>query len=487
MAELSLPLMSLAILAPWVAAIAVLRGENPDARRVTAMLGSGISLLAALEILREVFLAGEVSLAEPFVPPGWLVVDSLSALPMALFSAVAFGSLTALPRRELRPTVVSAALLLQGATLAAHASANLLGFATAWILSVLAFSWRQDSADDESASLWRGGTLLPASCVCLAIGVAWIAWSADLHHAPAPYVFEELARSGAPGGVWAFGFLVLAALLRKGVFPFHSWVAPAFERGPLMLVVLFINGHLGVYLVARVAIPAFPQISQESLGIVSGLAMLTAIYAAVLALAEVHPRRLLALLAISQASFILAGLSAGTAEGAAGALAYWLVVTVATSSLAAILSAVESRVGLPITGDRFLGLGQRFPRLAVFFVVCGLALVGMPGTLGFCADELLLHGALQSHPQIGFALPLATALNAYHLFRLFCKLFLGDPGVVLEGVPDARPRERWVLVCGLLLLIGGGLFPNQVVSLQERAATTIAAVSQVAGFLPHPH
>jgi NADH-quinone oxidoreductase subunit M len=103
--------------------------------------------------------------------------------------------------------------------------------------------------------------------------------------------------------------------------------------------------------------------------------------------------------------------------------------------------------------------------------------VGLPGTLGFCADELLLHGALESHPQLGLALPLATALNAFHIFRLFSRLFLGSRGLALTGVPDARPAERWVLTFGLLFLIGGGLFPSRVLDVRMAAAEKIASTA----------
>ncbi|MEZ5363710.1 MAG: proton-conducting transporter membrane subunit [Bryobacterales bacterium] len=277
---------------------------------------------------------------------------------------------------------------------------------------------------------------------------------------------------------------MLAMVLRKGMFPFHSWVLTAFKRGPLLPAAVLINGHLGAYVVARIAMPAFPEIAGSTLSIVSDLALITAIYAAVVALAERDPRRLIGLLVVSQAAFVLAGLEAATPEGAAGGLIYWMLVTVATTSLAVVYRLIEVRVGRPISGDDFLGLASQFPRLATFFIVSGLALVGLPGTLGFCANELLLHSAMESHPQLGLALPLATALNAFHLYRLFSRLFLGSRGLALPGVPDARPVERWVLTAGLLFLIGGGLFPAKVLHLRMDAAEAIAQTATAATGLP---
>src|SRR5262249_4251926 len=63
-------------------------------------------------------------------------------------------------------------------------------------------------------------------------------------------------------------------------------------------------------------------------------------------------------------------------------------------------------------------LVEHAPRLAVSFAIFGLALVGLPGTLSFCSEDLLIHGTLMSHPLPGLFLSIATAMNAVSVFRL---------------------------------------------------------------------
>ena len=116
-----------------------------------------------------------------------------------------------------------------------------------------------------------------------------------------------------------------------------------------------------------------------------------------------------------------------------------------------------------LSASKHLGLAEHAPRLAVSFAILGLALVGLPGTLGFCSQDLLIHGTLTTHPLTGLLLPIATAMNAVSFFRLFSRLFLGRRRTGFTIMADALPRERWILAGIVLFLVLGGLFPNATV------------------------
>jgi NADH-quinone oxidoreductase subunit M len=141
-----------------------------------------------------------------------------------------------------------------------------------------------------------------------------------------------------------------------------------------------------------------------------------------------------------------------------------------------ILRLLEVRFGENLTASRHLGLAEHAPRLAVFFVVFGFALVGLPGTLSFCSQDLLIHGTLASHPLTGLLLPIATAMNAVSFLRLFTRLFLGKRRTGFTSMADALPRERWILTAGVLFVVLGGLFPNAIVAQRpsERPSTGVS-------------
>lgn len=488
MPSLPFPLLTFAIGAPFLAAALVATQKSQERAKALALIAGGVSLIFTLWAVGEVVTANGSRLFEPWslsllgASRPWFSADGFNAVPMALFAALTLVTLSAAPRRDSEPAMIAGTLIILGSTLTAYAAENLLLLLAGWAVSALPFIFGRLSRGDAGAEartpvLTKAGLIAGIASLAIGLGIVGIAGSRN--GLAAPWSMTDLRGSGSLGGITAFAFLMLAILLRKGIFPAHSWVISSLDHGPLLPAGLLMNAHLGAFLAGRIAIPLLPQVAHDVFPLLSDLALLTAAYTAIVAIAEREPRRLIALLAISQASSILAGIESMTAEGTTGALVLWLVVVTSTTGLIVIYRAIEVRVAGDIANAKFLGLAQQMPRLAVFFAICGLALVGIPGTLGFFAEDLLLHGTLESHPQIGLLLPLATALNAIHIFRLFSKLFLGSKGSKAP-LPDALPRERWVLAACILFLVLGGLMPRSFVELRSSAAEAMAATEAAA-------
>ena len=447
-------LVGAAIAVPWFAAALV-----ATCRRRVRLLGFLAALVSviACALLLETAATGA----------------SLFQALMLLFACLTLGATLVLPQRDCVPATVSGILFLLGSTLLAYSTGNLLILLGAWILSALPFclrQWRQSHA-------WRPRTGLLLSSVALGLAIALIAASSKA-------LSIDSLQGQSPGGNVAFGLLVAAVVFRKGILPAHTWVADAAEGGPAIPTALLFNGHFGALLVAKVIVPLFAGTTVKLFPILSYLALITALYVAIRALTENSPRRLLVFLALSQSACILAGLESRTAEGVTGALVHWFVVTVSTMGLFGILRLLEVRFGENLTAGKHLGLAQHAPRLAVSFAVFGLALVGLPGTLSFCSQDLLIHGTLESHPLTGLLLPIATAMNAVSVFRLFTRLFLGKQRTGFTAVVDALPRERWILVAGMLFVVFGGLFPNAIVAQRSAEADTVIGSIQPTRKLP---
>ncbi len=437
-----------AISVPWMAAIVVALSKRQI--RVISFVAALASLVASALLLRA-------------APSGETLYQSL----MVLFSGLALGGTLMVPRRDCDAVTMSGILFLLGSTLLAYSAENLLVLLAAWVLSTLPFFLRRWMR----APSWRPRTGLALSSVALALAIALIATGANA-------LSIESLRGRSPGGMAAFGLLVVAVIFRKGICPAHAWVADAADGGSAIPVALLLNGHFGAMLVAKLIVPLFPHTARDLFPLLSYLAIATALYVGIRALTENSPRRLIAFLALSQSACILAGLESRTSEGITGALVHWFVVTTSTMGLFGIIRLLEVRFGENLTASHHLGLAEHAPRLAVFFVVFGLALVGLPGTLSFCSQDLLIHGTLASHSLTGLLLPVATAMNAVSVFRLFARLFLGKRRTGFTVMADALPRERWILTAGVLFVVLGGLFPNTIVALQSAGADAVQQAIQ---------
>ena len=434
----------IAIAVPWFAALIV-----AIYRRHVRIIGFVAALISALACALPLTAAA----------PGQSLYQAL----MLLFSCLTLGATLALPRRDCSAGNIGGILFILGSTLLAYSADNLLALLAAWILSTIPFllpRWFHPHS-------WRPPAALLLSGLALGLAIALIAFSTHT-------IWIVRLQGQSPGGMATFGLLVAAVIFRKGILPAHAWVADAAAGGSLIPTALLFNGHFGALLVAKLIVPLFAGATATLFPILSYLAMATALYVAIRALTENSPRRLLAFVALSQSAAILAGLESGTAAGITGALVHWYVVTVSTVALFGILRLLEVRFGENLTASTHLGLAGHAPRLAVSFAVFGLALVGLPGTLSFCSQDLLIHGALQSHPLTGLFLPVSTAMNAVSIFRLFTRLFLGKRRTGFTAVVDALPRERWILAIGSVFVVLGGLFPNVLVARRAAEADLVA-------------
>jgi NADH-quinone oxidoreductase subunit M len=451
---LPLPFLSLDVLAPAIAGLLCRR--EPDGGRVIGMLGIGLMMLVAgwatALTTRENLLVTEAWLGHQ----GWFILDHLGATTMLVVGVVGLAFFAAAPQADLEEKRSSIVLL------------GISGAAMAY-------------AADHIVVLWLGVAVSLAPVLNLKSPLALITQAIGLLALLVACAFvidaggaidnstslRSLTMAHIDGHGTALFFVVIAAVMRKGLVPFHGWVVSAVERGSMLATLVGVNFHMGAFLLLRMGRALFPAELAAALPIVGDVALVTAVVTALLALVSTRARRQLGLIVVSQSAFVLVGLESANAGGLAGGLITWTVVALATTGLAVSLRAVIERAGELIDQAEPLGLARSAPRLAVFFLVSAVSLIGLPGTMGFCAEDLLLHGVLEDHPSIGAALPIATALNAITLFRLYGHLFLGRRHSIAAAAGDVLPRERFVLTAIVVALIMGGLQPQWVTRFRE--------------------
>jgi NADH-quinone oxidoreductase subunit M len=121
---------------------------------------------------------------------------------------------------------------------------------------------------------------------------------------------------------------------------------------------------------------------------------------------------------MSQSALVMAGLDCTSVSALAGGLIVWLSAGLGFAGLARSVLVLEARRGrLDLT--TYHGGYERMPLLATSFLCMGLACTGFPGTLGFVGQELLVDGAVDAFPVMGFAVVVASALTGLAVLRMY--------------------------------------------------------------------
>lgn len=472
---MSVPWLSLSILA--LAVLALVVGRQVDPRRARRVAASGLAAAVVVGLA----LAGALhflSQGAPLVDPlffltttPWLYLDELSAVLLPFSALATLAVVLGMPAAQLSPRAARQAVLQVVATWMLFAAADIVVLVAAFALGLLPV-WR--SSTREGGRSPRIYVVYLATSVALlaaaAVVIVGLAASAGI---PAPTSMASLAASSpllsAGGGdVVALTLLLAAVMLRKGVFPFHSWIPALAEDAGPATVVLVTSPQVAAFLLVRLALPLFPDAMAMMLPYVGRLALVAALYGAVVGLAAQSLRRAYGWLVVSQAALVLVGLESTNVAGMTGGLTLWISIGVALTGLGVATMAVEARRG-PGTLDRFGGLDARAPWLGGAFLFLGLASVGLPGTLGFIAEDLLVHGVLEAYPWVGIAVVVATAANAFTVLRAFARVFYG-PAPTRSPVADALPRERLALLPLIAVMVVLGALPRPLVATRAEVA-----------------
>jgi NADH-quinone oxidoreductase subunit M len=256
----------------------------------------------------------------------------------------------------------------------------------------------------------------------------------------------------------AFVASILALALRSGVFPLQSGVAALTDRSVGLQV-----RHIATLPVLVLVHLRFVNQDAWAFDLAPLLVAIGAGSTLLFALIALVQRTLHGLL---RASMLMHGGMLFAAVGAAGrghhAAAMLVAITLglALSGFGIMLASFEARVG-PLTQLAPGGRARAFPRLAAAVAIFGGAAVGLPGTAGFVADDLLLHALWQESAASAVITIVASALLAVATLAGFARAFLGRP--VGQRAPDLLGRERVVAVTLLAWLVVLGVAPGVLV------------------------
>ncbi len=291
-------------------------------------------------------------------------------------------------------------------------------------------------------------------------------------------VTPALANSTQNDALLLIGLAMVAVglLFKVGAVPFHSWTPDVYQGAPTpvtgFMAAATKTAAFGAFL--RLFYVAFPGLRWDWRPVMWGVAILTMVVGAVLAVTQQDVKRLLAYSSIAHAGFILTGVIATNKQGVGAVLFYLLAYSFTTLGAFAVVTLVRDSKGEATHLSSWAGLGRRSPLLAAVFALFLLAFAGIPLTSGFTGKFAVFQAAAA-----GGATPLvivgvlSSAVAAFFYIRVIVLMFFSDPqpGGPAVAVPSAM--TSMAITLGVVVTLGLGLLPQYFLDLATKASVFV--------------
>ncbi len=279
--------------------------------------------------------------------------------------------------------------------------------------------------------------------------------------------FSELQYQTASGVLpagplfWVALAFLFAFAVKVPVFPLHGWLADTYNEAPVALAMV-VAGKLGLYSMLRFHVGLFPAQARAMAPLLIVLAVIGVLYGACLALVQRDFWRLMAFAAISHLSLIVLAIYGLTLTGWSGAVYQILSHGVVDGALFLLLGALEVRYATSAIAS-YGGLAAKLPRVATYFVLGALAMIGLPMLSGFIGEFVILSNTFAAVSRsAAIAAALGVILGAAYMLSLVQRLFYGPESALAHSKPaaDLGLGELAVLSPLMLLMLVMGLAPS---------------------------
>ncbi|MCQ2234833.1 MAG: NADH-quinone oxidoreductase subunit L [Paludibacteraceae bacterium] len=274
---------------------------------------------------------------------------------------------------------------------------------------------------------------------------------------------EGLTFMGLSLTTLAMFLIFLGGAGKSAMFPFHIWLPDAME-GPTPSSALIHAATMvvaGVFLVARL-FPVFAIDAPDALEAITYIGAFTALFAAVIAVAQTDIKRVLAFSTISQIAYMMVALGVARfsiegvehVETTLGFTAsMWHLFTHAMFKAmlflccGCIIHCVESN-----EMAKMGGLKKYMPITWACFGIGCLAIAGIPPFSGFFSKGEILSACLENQcTGIYVIMTLTAGLTAFYMFRLFYHIFYYEENPEYATSEHKPHDQKWPMTLPLIV------------------------------------
>ena len=455
---------------------------NEKAARTLALLISATTLVFALSIFagyrleRTGFQMTEtLPWAESFGLTFTLGIDGIS-LPLLIISTLLTTLSAAGSWREIKSSIgpyYALLLLFEGSIIGVFTSLNLILFYVFWELVLIPMFF--------FIGVWGGPRRKYAAMKFLIFthvgSTVMLLGFIALYVFSQPHTFDLVTLSNLrlplmlqiPMAVAVFfGFAV-----KLPIVPFHTWLPDAHVEAPAPISVLLAGLLLkmGGYGFIRIMLGLFPEASRLLAPALIGLAVLTMLYGAVVAMIQQDLKRMIALTSINHMGYVLLGAFSFTAIGLSGAVFQMFNHACAIGMLFLMSGVIQHQMGTR-TIRELPGLGKAMPITAFLLTLGSLGAIGFPSFATFISEYMVILSAIKVNLLLAIVVVVPAITAGYFVWML--RRVLMEPPERSLTRSEAPRFELVTLAIFLVPLLLLGIYPAPILVVINSTVQTLA-------------
>ncbi|WP_293877201.1 MULTISPECIES: NADH-quinone oxidoreductase subunit M [unclassified Sphingomonas] len=320
--------------------------------------------------------------------------------------------------------------------------------------------------------IWGGANRIYASykfflytllgSLLMLVAMLYMAQTAGTSSIPALQAYDFPA--GVQTWLWLAFFASFA--VKMPMWPVHTWLPDAHVQAPTAgsVILAGVLLKLGGYGFLRFSLPMFPEASGELTWLIFGLSAVAVIYTSLVALVQADMKKLIAYSSVAHMAIVTIGLFAFNRQGIEGAMIMMLSHGLVSGALFLCVGVIYDRLHTREI-SRYGGLAINMPRYALFFLFFTMASIGLPGTSGFVAEFLALMGTYQVSTWIALLCTTSIILGAAYMLYLYRRVVFGEiKSDDVREMQDLSHRELWLLAPIAAVALWMGVYPESFLS-----------------------
>ncbi|MEO6716496.1 MAG: NADH-quinone oxidoreductase subunit M [Novosphingobium sp.] len=463
---MGIPILTLMLVVPLVAALVCLFVQAPTARMI-ALIATLIDLALGIMLWANYDVGGAqwqfTERAQLFAGFGWaLGVDGIALMLIALtvfLMPICIGaSWKSIDKRV--GEYMAAFLLMETLMIGVFTAQDLFLFYIMFEAGLIPMYL--------IIGVWGGANRIYASykfflytllgSVVMLIAMLWMANEAGTTDIPTlmAYDFDPAAQK------WLWLAFFASFAVKMPMWPVHTWLPDAHVQAPTAgsVILAGVLLKMGGYGFIRFSLPMFPEASAQFAPLIFALSMIAVVYTSLVALVQTDMKKLIAYSSVAHMAIVTIGLFAFNRQGLEGAMIVMLSHGLVSGALFMAVGVIYDRLHTREI-ERYGGLAINMPYYALFFMLFTMASVGLPGTSGFVGEFLALIGIYQVSSWVTLVCATGIILGAAYMLYLYRRVVFGDQKHAdAAAMPDLDVRECLMLAPIAAAVLWMGVYPE---------------------------